>query len=107
LCCLALLGGAGCFGKSVVTTSVVKWHSEIDTDKYVKEGIYLPIFFLVLPITALVDNLVLNAIDFWSKDDPLAASLGPDVTPPQGQDQKPELASEGAVAPSGPALVLE
>ena len=106
ICGFALFGGAGCFGKSVVTTGVVKWHAEIETDKYVKEVIYIPIFFLVLPITAIVDNFILNPIDFWSKDDPLAA-LGPEATPPEGQDQKPELASEGAAVPAGPALVSE
>ena len=81
LCSLALLASPGCFGKSVMTTSVVKWHHEIETDKYVKEGIYLPIFFLVLPITALVDNFILNSIDFWTKDDPLSAGVSPAVDP--------------------------
>jgi len=69
-----LVGTPGCFGKSPLTTSVVKWHSDLDWDKFAKEAIYLPLFMFVLPFTAIVDAFVVNAINFWEKDDPLAAN---------------------------------
>jgi hypothetical protein len=78
LCVLVLALGSGCFGKCVVTQSVTKWHAGIKTDKYTKEAIFLPVFLLALPTTALVDYFIVNAIDYWSADgDPLEAAFEP------------------------------
>jgi hypothetical protein len=49
-----------------------------DDDKWVKEGVFLPLFFFVLPFTSMLDYFVFNAIEFWTGENPLAsASLGP------------------------------
>ena len=94
VCCLPLL--AGCFGKSPLTTGVVKWHSELEMEKYSKEALYVPIFFLVLPFTSIVDAFIVNAINFWTKEDPLEASA---LTAPAAVE-KAQLAS--AAAPEAP-----
>ena len=78
VCILAATLSTGCYGKCVSTTTVVKWHGDLDMNKWAKEAIYLPLFFFVLPFTSLVDHLVLNAIDFFTTEgDPLAAIPAP------------------------------
>jgi hypothetical protein len=97
----ALVGIPGCFGKSPVTTSVVKWHSDLQWDKFAKEAVYLPLFVLVLPFTAIIDAFVVNAINFWEKDDPLAAS---NLEIPGGTDLA-SLKWESVDTPDGPGQI--
>jgi uncharacterized protein DUF3332 len=100
-CVVGLLMIPGCFGKSPVTTSVVKWHSELKWGKWSKEALYFPMFILVLPITAIVDAFIVNAINFWEKDDPLAWR---DLGIPPGTDLA-RLKWESTETPAGPRKV--
>jgi len=68
----------GCYGASPLSSGVMGWHKGIEGDKWVKEAIFLPLFFFVLPFTSLIDYFILNAIDFWT-DEPGVASSGPDT----------------------------
>jgi Domain of unknown function (DUF3332) len=72
---VALFLCSGCYGKSVLTTKVMKWHSDLKMNKWGKEGVFLPIYFFVVAPVAFVDYFILNSIDFWKADgDPLSTS---------------------------------
>lgn len=71
LLCLGLTVNTGCYGPCKVTGAVAGWHSDLDTNKYAKEAIFLPIFIFVYPITAFVDYFILNSIEWWTMDDGL------------------------------------
>ena len=90
LCCAALASSSGCYGKSPTTSAIVKWHHGLEMDKYSKEAVYLPVFFLALPIAALVDNFIINAIAYWSHDDPLQAANASD----SDDSEEPQIAGD-------------
>ena len=62
----SLLLSTGCYGPCMLSSGVTKWHRDIDSNKYVKELIFLPVFFIVYPITGFVDYFILNSIEYWS-----------------------------------------
>ena len=70
--CLVLLPliSSGCYGPCKLSSGVTKWHNEIEADKYTKEIIFLPVFFIAYPITAFIDYFILNIIEYWSTDKP-------------------------------------
>ena len=76
-CLLALTPGSGCYGKNVCFTSVTKWHGDLDWNKWAKEAFFIPIYFLVIPFTGLIDFFIVNPIYFFSSDDPMHAGLAP------------------------------
>ncbi len=78
ICVVALALGSGCYGKSVLSSGISKWHADLKMNKYGKEAVFVPIFFIVLPFTSLIDYFILNSIDYWRADgDPLALGLEP------------------------------
>lgn len=71
---LALPGLGGCYGKFALTRSVYDANSQV-TDKYARSAV--TIIFVIIPVyevSAIVDFLVLNVIEFWSGKNPVGSA---------------------------------
>ena len=75
---VALLGigmtFSSCIGSFRLSNKVLSWNKQVSNSKFVNEVVFL--CFWVVPVyevTALADILVVNSIEFWSGDNPLAA----------------------------------
>ena len=63
-----------CIGSFALTNKLLAWNKQID-NKFVNELVFF-VFWCPLPVyevAALADILVLNSIEFWSGDNPVAA----------------------------------
>lgn len=61
-----------CIGKFALTNKVLSWNKTVG-NKFVNELVFVA--FCILPVyevTALADLLVINSIEFWSGDNPVA-----------------------------------
>lgn len=61
-----------CIGKFALTNKVLTWNKTVG-NKFVNELVFVA--FCILPVyevTALADLLVINSIEFWSGDNPVA-----------------------------------
>ena len=74
---IALAGSmlsTSCIGSFALTNKVLDWNKSIG-NKFVNEVVFFAFWILpVYEITALADALVLNSIEFWSGDNPMAKS---------------------------------
>ena len=72
---IALAGSmlsTSCIGSFALTNKVLDWNKSIG-NKFVNEVVFFAFWILpVYEITALADALVLNSIEFWSGDNPMA-----------------------------------
>ena len=61
-----------CIGSFALTNKVLAWNKSIG-NKFVNEVVFFAFWVLpVYEITALADAIVLNSIEFWSGDNPMA-----------------------------------
>ena len=73
-----------CYGPFNMTRNVYHWNSNIKgsgevNDKWMKEFVFFGM--IVIPVymfSALLDAFVFNAIQFWSGDNPIKLTRGPD-----------------------------
>ena len=78
---LALILGAtiflnSCIGSFTLTNKVYDWNNRVG-DKYVNELVFL--ILVILPVyeaTFIIDGILLNSIEFWTGDNPLAMEEG-------------------------------
>ncbi|MDR0973660.1 MAG: DUF3332 domain-containing protein [Prevotellaceae bacterium] len=73
-----LMGGSillsSCIGSFALTNKVLDWNKSVG-DKFVNELIFIACHIVpVYEITVLADVLVLNSIEFWTDENPIAAS---------------------------------
>jgi len=76
--------GSGCYGPFNLTRNVYSWNSGIKgsgevNDKWMKEIVFFGM--IVVPVymfSALLDAFVFNSIQFWSGDNPVKLTQGPD-----------------------------
>ncbi|MBK7383246.1 MAG: DUF3332 family protein [Flavobacteriales bacterium] len=74
LCALSITQ-TGCFGEFALTRKAYDWHASIG-NKFVRSLLlWIPMGF-VYGITAMVDTVVLNLIEFWSGSNPLSMNEG-------------------------------
>ena len=74
LCALSITQ-SGCFGEFALTRKAYDWHASIG-NKFVRSLLlWIPMGF-VYSITAMVDAVVLNLIEFWSGSNPLSMNEG-------------------------------
>ena len=62
-----------CIGSFRLSNKVLSWNKQVSGSKFVNEVVFF--CFWVLPvyeITTIADVLVVNSIEFWSGDNPLA-----------------------------------
>lgn len=68
-------GMTSCMGSFALTSEVYKWNKQIG-NKFVNELVFFAFFPLpVYPVCGLADALVLNAVEFWSGNNPMTASV--------------------------------
>lgn len=62
----------GCYGSFKLTKKVYDWNGTVG-DKFVNEVVFLALTILpVYEATLLVDGLLLNAVEFWTGNNPMA-----------------------------------
>ena len=75
---LTLVGAflfSSCIGSFKLFNNVLEWNQELTNNKFVNEVIFV-ILSPVYGICGMVDALVLNSIEFWTGDNPLAENVG-------------------------------
>lgn len=74
---IALAGSmlcTSCIGSFTLTNKLLAWNRTID-NKFVNELVFFAFYVLpVYEVSALADVLVLNSIEFWSGENPVASS---------------------------------
>ena len=79
-----MTASSGCYGPFNLTRNVYHWNSGIKgsgevNEKWMKEIVFFGM--IVIPVymfSALLDAFVFNAIQFWSGDNPVKLTQGPD-----------------------------
>jgi hypothetical protein len=71
-----VLTQTGCFGEFALTRKAYVWHDGITDSKFVKSLLLWIPMGLVYSITAFVDVVILNLIEFWSGSNPLSMVEG-------------------------------
>ena len=67
---------AGCYGSFKLTNKLHDWNGEVG-DKYVNALVFFGLIVVpVYEVAILVDGLVLNTIEFWGGDNPVAMKEG-------------------------------
>lgn len=62
-----------CIGSFSLTNKLLSWNKQIG-DKFVNELVFFAFWiFPVYPVSALADGIVLNSIEFWSGENPVAS----------------------------------
>ena len=64
-----------CIGSFKLFNNVREWNQELTDNKFINEVIFL-LLSPVYGVCGLVDVLVLNSIEFWTGDNPLAHNVG-------------------------------
>ena len=61
-----------CMGSFTLTKKVYSWNKTVG-DKYLNELVFLVMNFIpIYPFVLIVDGVILNSIEFWTGDNPLA-----------------------------------
>ena len=69
---LALLSFTGCMGQMGLTGKVLKFNLTATEDKWNREWIFLGMWIIpVYPISAFLDLLIFNSVEFWSGENPI------------------------------------
>ncbi len=66
----------GCFGSFQLTRNFYQWHDSTIENKFLKSLLFYIPFGFVYMITTTVDFLILNLIEFWSGNNPVAMEEG-------------------------------
>nr|WP_320119076.1 DUF3332 domain-containing protein [uncultured Marinifilum sp.] len=70
------IGQTGCYGPFRLTKNLHEWNSTVG-DKFINALVFFA--FIVIPVyevAVLVDGVVLNTIEFWTGDNPIAMKEG-------------------------------
>jgi len=69
----AAMGMQSCIGSFALTNKLLTWNQQVG-NKFVNELVFFAFWILpVYEVTALADILVINSIEFWSGDNPMAS----------------------------------
>ena len=66
----------GCFGSFQLTRNFYQWHDTTIENKFLKSLLFYIPFSFVYMVTATVDFIVFNLVEFWSGNNPLAMEEG-------------------------------
>ena len=81
----------GCFGGFKATKAVHEFNREVSRNEWVQEVVFLGLVIIpVYGIATLVDAVILNSVEFWTGDNPMA----------QAGDQKRVEGKDGSYAVS-------
>jgi hypothetical protein len=79
--CIAMLSLqlSGCFGKFSLTRAMWDFNKNISGNKFVQWAVFLVMVIVpVYGIGTLVDALIINSIEFWTGENPIASADGSD-----------------------------
>lgn len=65
-----------CIGSYSLFNKFTKWELHMTNSKFLNAIIGFVIDIVCIPVTLLVDSLVLNTIEFWSGENPLSSNIG-------------------------------
>ncbi|MDE7160323.1 MAG: DUF3332 domain-containing protein [Muribaculaceae bacterium] len=85
-----------CIGSFQLTKNVLSWNNQV-SNKFVNEVVFFAFWILpVYEVTAIADVLILNSIEFWSGNNPLAsAGSGKSVRIIDTEHGRYEIACDG------------
>lgn len=73
LALVAAFGFSSCIGQFALTKKVMDWNETV-SNKFVNELVFVAFWILpVYEVCAIADLLVINSIEFWSGDNPVAS----------------------------------
>ncbi|MFL5344957.1 MAG: DUF3332 domain-containing protein [Hyalangium sp.] len=79
--CLALFSVqvSGCFGKFAVLRAMWDFNKNVSPNKFIQWAVFLVMAIVpVYAVGSLVDALVINSIEFWTGQNPVASAEAPD-----------------------------
>ena len=85
---VSMLLSTGCLGHMAVTEKVKKGNLSITENRWGREGIFLGFqIFWVYRVSALLDLVVFNSIEFWSGENPINKKPALASLPPETVEQ--------------------
>lgn len=88
----------GCMGKFALTDKLYTWNKQVDSNRWINEGVFLA--FLIIPvysIALLADGVIFNSIDWWTGDNPIAAGDTREVKGEDGSVAHMTMRADGAI----------
>ncbi len=73
---IGCLATSSCIGSYSLFKKYTSWQLRMTNNKYVNAIVSWFLDIICIPVTLLVDNLVLNTIEFWSGENPIQANIG-------------------------------
>lgn len=68
---------SSCIGSFNLTKRVLTWNRSISNEKFVNELVFIALNIVpVYPVAVMADALVLNSVEFWTGENPMAAQVG-------------------------------
>jgi hypothetical protein len=95
---IAVMGVAltGCYGKFALVKKVHAWNGTLG-NKYVNEAVFLVLNIIpVYGVSAFIDAIFLNLVEFWTGSNPLALHQGDNIMNVNGKDVKINLTGSTA-----------
>ncbi len=85
---LMLVAATGCYGSFGLTTKLYKWNGTLG-DKWINSCVFFALCVIpVYEITAFVDFIVLNTVEFWTGSNPISMNEGDSETQIVSVDNK-------------------
>lgn len=91
---------AGCFGSFPLVKKVYSFNHEVSPDKWMREGVFLLLnipFVPVYSLSAAVDALFLNSVEFWTGEQLLADDTTREVRGERGEVVSARFRTDGTV----------
>ena len=67
---------SSCIGSFTLFNKYAKWQRTMTNNKFVNAIVGFFLGSVCYPVTLFIDSLVLNTIEFWSGDNPMASNVG-------------------------------
>jgi len=87
--CAVLAGSVvltSCIGSFALTNKVLDWNKQLTNNNFVNELIFIGLHIIpVYEVSILADALVINSIEFWSGDNPVAVGTVKEVKGENGK----------------------
>ena len=76
-----LLTASGCLGQFAMTSAVRKFNVETVNGKWPREILFIGLYIIpAYPISAFGDLFIVNAIEFWSEENPITGDKAVSVS---------------------------
>lgn len=99
---VGVLGSSACIGSFNLTRKVYAFNKSVSEDKWVQEVVFLAFGIVpVYSIAAGIDALILNSIEFWTGENPVALARRVE------QEDGRVLVQRGIVTPEGRTMIVE